>query len=188
MSALRTTFSRDPRTRAVSRADLGRAAFAASATAAVLAIAGCGGGNGGGSGGGYQVSKQSTSSAAAATVDLRSTGTKLGKVLVDQKGRTLYLFQKDKGPKSTCSGACASVWPPLTTSGKPKAGSGVMASLLGTSRRADGKTQVTYNGHPLYLYVSDAKPGDTKGENLDQFGAEWYVLSAKGDKVEPKGS
>ena len=139
-----------------------------------LAIAGCGGSS--------SNAKAGPSTAAAATVKMRSSG--LGKILVDSQGRGLYLFEKDTGTKSTCSGACAAAWPPFTTSGKPKAGSGVTASLLGTTTRSDGKTQVIYNGHPLYYYAGDQKAGDTNGQNLDQFGAEWYVLSPAGKKIE----
>jgi predicted lipoprotein with Yx(FWY)xxD motif len=124
---------------------------------------------------------------AAATVKIRST--KLGKILVDAKGRTLYLFEKDKHGKSACSGACAANWPPLLTTGKPKAGTGARASKLGTTKRSDGKTQVTYGGHPVYRFVLDSnKPGSTKGEGVDAFGAEWYVLGANGKKIEKEGS
>ena len=120
---------------------------------------------------------------AGAKVSLGSTS--LGKILVNSGGRTLYLFEKDKNGKSACSGACAGYWPPLITTGKPVAGAGVKASLLGTTKRADGRMQVTYNHHPLYTFVMDTAKGQTKGENLDKFGAEWYVLSAAGNKVEP---
>jgi predicted lipoprotein with Yx(FWY)xxD motif len=125
----------------------------------------------------------STQRGGGATVDVESTG-ELGKILVDSKGRTLYLFEKDTGTKSTCSGACAAAWPPLTTSGKPKAGAGANASMLGTTKRSDGTREVTYNGHPLYYYAGDQAAGDTNGQGLDQFGAEWYVLSPAGHKVE----
>jgi predicted lipoprotein with Yx(FWY)xxD motif len=121
-----------------------------------------------------------------ATVKTRSN--KLGKILVDGRARTLYLFEKDKHGKSACSGACATNWPPLLTKGKPKAGSGAKASLLGTTKRSDGTTQVTYNKHPLYTFIADKnKPGSTKGEGLDAFGAEWYVLGSNGKKIEEKG-
>lgn len=116
--------------------------------------------------------------AAAATIGL-SHGH-----LVDGKGRTLYLFEKDKTSKSTCSGACAQDWPPITTTGKPKAGHGVKAKLLKTSKRPDHGTQVTYNGHPVYLYIGDSKPGQTNGEGIDAFGAKWYMINAGGKKID----
>jgi predicted lipoprotein with Yx(FWY)xxD motif len=114
--------------------------------------------------------------------------TSLGKILVDARGHSLYLFEKDKNGKSACAGACAANWPPLITSGKPVAGGGVKASLLGTTKRADGRMQVTYNHHPLYTFVMDTKKGQTKGQNVDAFGAEWYVLSPAGTKVEKTAS
>ena len=110
--------------------------------------------------------------------------TSLGKILVNSSGRTLYLFEKDKNGKSACSAACAGFWPPLITTGKPVAGAGIKASLLGTTKRADGRMQVTYNHHPLYTFVMDTAKGQTKGENLDKFGAEWYVLGPAGTKIE----
>jgi len=117
----------------------------------------------------------------AATVAIAKT--KLGLILVDGKGRTLYDFVKDKGPMSTCYGACAALWPPLFTKGKPHAGHGVRASLLGTTKRRDGKLEVTYNHHPLYYYVADSKPGQTTGQGLNQFGAPWWVLNAAGKEI-----
>ena len=110
--------------------------------------------------------------------------TPLGRVLVDGRGRTLYLFGKDKSGKSACGGKCAGFWPPLITSGKPLATAGAKASLLGTTKRADGRLQVTYNHHPLYTFVKDTRKGQTNGEQLDVFGAEWYAVSAAGAKVE----
>jgi predicted lipoprotein with Yx(FWY)xxD motif len=122
-----------------------------------------------------------------ATVKTRSTS--LGAILVDAKGRTLYLFMKDKNGKSACTGACAAAWPPLLTKGKPKAAARASASKLGTTKRADGTTQVTYNRHPLYTFILDKnKPGSTKGEGSKAFGAEWYVLGSGGNKIEKKGS
>lgn len=112
---------------------------------------------------------------------------KLGTILVDEKGRTLYLFEKDTSTKSTCDGACAKAWPPLLTTGKPKTDGSAQSKLIDTSKRSDGKTQVTYNGHPLYLYQGDSKPGDTNGQGLDQFGAKWFVLDADGKEVETGG-
>ena len=107
----------------------------------------------------------------------------LGKILIDAQGRTLYLFQQDSGTKSTCSGGCATAWPPLRASGKPTAGGGAKASSLGTTPRSDGKAQITYNGHPLYGYQGDSKAGDTNGQAVDGFGAPWYVLSPAGNEI-----
>jgi predicted lipoprotein with Yx(FWY)xxD motif len=119
-----------------------------------------------------------------ATIKLRTTG-ELGKVLVNGNSQTLYLFEKDKKGKSACSGACARDWPPLLTKGKPKATGAVKASLLGTTKRSDGTTQVTYNKHPLYRFLDDRnKVGSAKGQELDAYGAEWYVVGANGKKVE----
>jgi len=113
----------------------------------------------------------------------------LGKILVNGKSQTLYLFEKDKKGKSACSGQCAKFWPPLLTKGKPKAGSGVKASLLGTTKRSDGTTQVTYNKHPLYRFLNDNnKIGSTKGEGVNAFGAERYVVGTNGKKIEKSGS
>ena len=107
----------------------------------------------------------------------------LGHILVDSKGITLYDFVKDKRTTSACYGACAALWPPLTTTGKPHAGTGVRASLLGTTKRTDGKLEVTYNGHPLYYFVTDRKPGQTTGQGVNQFGAPWWVLSPAGKEI-----
>jgi predicted lipoprotein with Yx(FWY)xxD motif len=120
--------------------------------------------------------------AAGAALDLRRTS--LGNVLVDAHGRSLYLFEADKRDMSNCSGACLSIWPALTSSGKPQAHGGVLASKIGTIAAAGGKRQVTYNSHPLYYYAGDQKAGDTTGQGLNQFGAEWYVLGANGDKID----
>jgi predicted lipoprotein with Yx(FWY)xxD motif len=107
----------------------------------------------------------------------------VGRILVDSKGITLYDFPPDKGTTSVCYGACAALWPPLTTHGKPIAGPGVRASLLGTTKRSDGKLEVTYGGHPLYYFVSDRKPGQTTGQGINQFGGPWWVLSAAGKEI-----
>ena len=118
-----------------------------------------------------------------ATLKLMST--KFGRFLADQQGHTLYLFQKDEKGESYCTGACAAVWPPLETSSRPNGTGGIDTAALGTIKRDDGETQVTYRGHPLYYYAADAsKPGKTKGEELEQFGAEWYVVGASGKPVE----
>jgi predicted lipoprotein with Yx(FWY)xxD motif len=107
----------------------------------------------------------------------------LGRVLVDAHGKTLYLWAHDKGSRSTCSGDCAEYWPPLVTRGKPTALAGANAGLLGTSRRGDGRLQVTYAGHPLYYFVQDTKPGQTKGEGLTGFGGRWDPVSSAGAPV-----
>jgi predicted lipoprotein with Yx(FWY)xxD motif len=122
------------------------------------------------------------SGAGAATVKTHSSS--LGKILVDAKGRTLYLFEKDKGGKSTCYGQCAKYWPPLLSNGKPTAGAGAQASLLGTARRSNGTMQVTYAHHPLYRYVGDTHPGQTTGQGSKAFGAGWYVLRPTGKKID----
>ena len=109
--------------------------------------------------------------------------TRLGQILVDSKGITLYDFVEDKGKMSACYGACAALWPPLLTHGKPVAGPGVRASLLGTTKRKDGKVQVTYGGHPLYYFVTDRKPGQTTGQGVNQFGGPWWVLSRAGKEI-----
>jgi predicted lipoprotein with Yx(FWY)xxD motif len=121
------------------------------------------------------------SPATGAVLDARSTA--LGTVLVDAAGLTLYLFEGDKGSSSSCYGGCASIWPPLTTTGTPVAGAGIKASLLGTAKRKDGTTQVTYAGHPLYRYVADSSPGRTSGQGLNQFGALWFVLAPSGSAI-----
>ena len=129
-----------------------------------------------------------TSHAASAKGPLVSTGsTSLGKILVDSRGHTLYLFEKDKHGKSACTGKCASFWPPLIASAKPRAAGSARASLLGTTRRADGRLQVTYNHHPVYRFAQDTRKGQTHGEGVDAFGAEWYVISPAGAKVEHEG-
>jgi predicted lipoprotein with Yx(FWY)xxD motif len=151
------------------------------ATAAVplaaLAIGGCGGS-----------STQAvpvppkTASGQTATVGLEPDSS-LGKVLVDSRGRTLYLFRKDSRGSSACSAACATAWPPLRISGRPLAGPGLTPSKLATIRRPDGTPQVVYNGHPLYRYSGDAKRGDANGQGLTAFGAPWFAVSGVGNVV-----
>jgi predicted lipoprotein with Yx(FWY)xxD motif len=118
-----------------------------------------------------------------AVVKLRQTG--LGRVLVDGRGRTLYLFEADKGPRSHCYGKCATFWPPLLTHGKPLAGAGARAALLGEVKRKGGSLQVTYHGHPLYFFAKDERAGQNFGQGVDAFGGEWYTLDRSGTKVEP---
>lgn len=121
---------------------------------------------------------------AAAKARLQLRKGKLGRFIVDGKGFTLYLFQKDAHGKSACYGTCAKVWTPLLTSGRPTAGAGVKAAKVGTVKRKNGTTQVTYGGHPLYHYDDDHKPGMTEGQGSHEFGAQWYVLAASGNKID----
>ena len=125
----------------------------------------------------------SKTTAPGAGTTLRIANSPFGRILVDGNGRTLYDFQPDVRGASTCYGACAALWPPLTTTGKPHAGSGVAASLLGTTRRSDGKVEVTYGGHPLSYYVADSRRGETIGQGLNQFGAPWWVISPAGKEI-----
>jgi predicted lipoprotein with Yx(FWY)xxD motif len=106
-----------------------------------------------------------------------------GTYLVDSKGMSLYLFKKDTQKKSKCSGTCAQAWPPLTINGKPKAGSGLKASKLSTSKRSNGAKQVTFNGHPLYHFSGDSHAGDTNGQGSKAFGARWYLVSPSGKAI-----
>jgi predicted lipoprotein with Yx(FWY)xxD motif len=153
-----------------------------------LAVAGCGGGSSGGSGNSAAASPlPKTASGQAATIGAANEGN-LGRILVDSQGRTIYLFQKDSGTKSACFGACAAAWPPVRDSGKPTVGSGLNASLVGTTARSDGMPQVTYNGHPLYLFAQDQKPGDTNGQGVVAFGGGWFALDSSGNQVTAQAS
>jgi predicted lipoprotein with Yx(FWY)xxD motif len=154
------------------------------ATAAVLlftavAAAGCGGG-----GATAHASPPKIAKGQPATVGV-ANNLKLGKILVDSQGRTLYLFRKDSGTTSSCTGACAAAWPPLRSSGNPVVLGAANASLVGTTARSDGKPQATYNGHPLYSFVMDTKSGDTNGEGLTAFGGTWFAVSPAGNPVRP---
>jgi predicted lipoprotein with Yx(FWY)xxD motif len=156
---------------------------AAAIPLAALAIAGCGGDDDQAT----AASPPKTAGGAPATIGVAKAAS-LGSILVDSQGRTVYLFAKDTGSTSTCSGQCAVDWPPVTATGKPKVGSGVTARKVGTTSRSDGKTQVTYNGHPLYLFTGDSGAGDTNGQGISAFGARWYVLSPAGNQVTASAS
>jgi predicted lipoprotein with Yx(FWY)xxD motif len=143
---------------------------------AALAIAGCGG-NG-------SHALPTTSDGRPASVGVASTG--LGDVLVDRQGRTLYLFARDSGTTSACTGACAVNWPPLRVRGTPLVGSGAQPSDVGRTACPNGVSQLTYNGHPLYTFVNDKKPGDTNGEGINAFGGSWFAVSPAGAKVAPR--
>ena len=128
------------------------------------------------------------SSATAGRVTLHKT--KIGNVLATSSGRTLYLFMKDRNGKSACYGKCATYWPPLMKKGALRAGAGVKASLLGTTKRKNGKAQVTYKGHPLYLFKLDHAAGQIAGQRQNFFGGKWYAVSGSGaanKKAPPAG-
>jgi predicted lipoprotein with Yx(FWY)xxD motif len=157
---------------------------AAALIAAALAAAGCGG-----SGGSHAKTPAPPKNANGKSATVGVANEDVGKILVDSHGRTLYLFERDSGTKSTCAGACAVEWPPLRASGKPTVGGGANASVVATIARSDGKPQVTYNGHPLYLFSADQKAGDTNGQGVNAFGGLWYVLSSSGvENTTPTGS
>jgi predicted lipoprotein with Yx(FWY)xxD motif len=156
---------------------------AAAAGIVAVAVAGCGGG---GDSGSAAKGPPRTASGQTATVGLASTG--LGKVLVNDQGRTLYLFRADHGTTSACTGGCATEWPPLRAAGKPKVGTGLQASAVTTIKRSDGKPQVSYHGHPLYTYVGDQKAGDTTGQGINAFGAAWYAVTASGAQASGGGT
>jgi predicted lipoprotein with Yx(FWY)xxD motif len=154
------------------------------ATAAVACGSSSSGSSSGSSGGyssGSQASTPAPSSGTAAAI--KTTSGSLGTFLTDSQGRTLYLWEADKGSSSTCNGACAQAWPPLTTTGKPEASGSVKGSLLGTTKRSDGKLEVTYAGHPLYYFAGDSGPGETTGQASKGFGADWFVVAPDGKAI-----
>jgi predicted lipoprotein with Yx(FWY)xxD motif len=132
--------------------------------------------------GGVAYASGSTAPEAAKAATVRVANTKLGKVLVNSKGRTLYVFQADQGTTSACNDACATNWPPLENA-TPKAGKGAKASLVSTATRADGATQVVYNGHPVYTFQADTKAGNTNGQGVNAFGGLWHVVSPAGNPI-----
>jgi predicted lipoprotein with Yx(FWY)xxD motif len=142
-----------------------------------FAVAACG------SGGSTKTAAAAPTTANGQPVTVGVTNTSLGQTLVDSQGRTLYLFEGDSGTTSNCSGACASAWPPLRATGQHSVGAGANAALLGTTARSDGAAQVTYNGHPVDLFIKDQKPGDSNGEGVNAFGALWYAVSPAGNLV-----
>jgi len=138
-------------------------------------------------------SSATTASTAATTKPSGGTGTvvtvkhasKLGTILAaGSKKLTVYMFEGDKNGASSCSGACASVWPPVTTSGAAVVHGAAMSADLGTIVRADGTKQVTYKGHPLYFFAKDKDSGDAYGQGVHGFGSDWYVLKPSGSKVD----
>jgi predicted lipoprotein with Yx(FWY)xxD motif len=157
--------------------------------ALAVTLAACGGGSGSSSTTVSASTAAATTSSGSGTVQLADNSALGTKILVDAQGRTLYLFEKDQQPgSSTCSGACARDWPPLTTKGKATVGGGLQSSSLSTFKRDDGTTQVAYAGHPLYLYIGDTQPGDANGNAVNAYGAEWYAMDSGGQPVESAGS
>jgi predicted lipoprotein with Yx(FWY)xxD motif len=171
-------------------------ALALLALIAALAIAGCGSSsdNSNGSGGAYgggessaatdsTTAKSPPGAESGAAVLTVASAPKVGAILVDAEGFTVYDFHKDKGTTSSCYGPCAEGWPPVTTEGAPTGGEGAMSAKLGTTKRKDGTTQVTYAGHPLYTFVEDKKPGEANGNDVSAFGAQWYALKGNGEEA-----
>jgi predicted lipoprotein with Yx(FWY)xxD motif len=118
--------------------------------------------------------------AAARVADVQVAHNRLGRILVDRRGRTLYLFATDRHGRSACAGGCARVWPPLTVLGAPLGGEGVSAAKLTTTLRADHRRQVVYDGHPLYTMSADTRPGQTAGQG---FLGAWFVVSPSGRQI-----
>jgi predicted lipoprotein with Yx(FWY)xxD motif len=164
--------------------------LAAGSLALASALAGCGSSKSSSSAAAPAPAATTSSSAASGSpttgkpVALITTKhAKLGAVLAyGSKKLTVYLFEADKGSGSSCMGACAKFWPPVT--GAARAAGGAMASKLGMIKRPDGTTQVTYQGHPLYLFEKDRDDGDTYGQGSHAFGAGWYVLNPAGNKID----
>ena len=171
----------------------GRAAGLVGAALAGAALAACGSSGPSASGTTPTTTAPSTTASGGSTPFYEvKTGqvTGLGTVLVDGQGMTLYMFEPDKqSGQSTCYGACAQGWPPLILPvgvATPVAGPGVQASLLGTTHRSDGQTEVTYDKWPLYTWVSDSQPGQATGQALNNLGGLWYVLSPSGRVITTK--
>ena len=157
------------------------AASGAIAVTATLGLAACGSSTSGTTSPSAGGTPAASSSGGAATIATASG--QFGTYLTDGSGRAVYLWMADTGGKSTCTGACASAWPPVMTTGTPKASGSAMASDLGTTTRADGGTQVTYAGHPLYYFIKDTGPGTTQGEGSNGFGAKWWLVAPSGAAI-----
>jgi predicted lipoprotein with Yx(FWY)xxD motif len=160
-------------------------ASSALAVGVALAVAACGGSNSSSHAKHAASSSSATTAtnASAKSVAVKTAKGKFGTYLVGPSGRALYVWVADSMGKSNCSGACAKVWPPLTTNGSPKASGRAMAADLGTITRSDGTKQVTYKGHPLYYYVSDTGPATTSGQGSNNFGAKWWLVAPSGQAI-----
>jgi predicted lipoprotein with Yx(FWY)xxD motif len=153
---------------------------AATVGISALALASCGGSSSTSSASSSSGAKPASSGGAPM---VSTAKTSVGTVVVNGSGRTLYLFEKDTGRKSTCNGTCAANWPPFVTSSTPKTAGGVRSSALSLVKRSDGRRQVTLDGHPLYFFKGDQSPGQLNGQGLDAFGAKWFTLSSAGKTI-----
>lgn len=156
---------------------------AAPGALALLLIAGCAGPNGSGGTYGSSGSKNDSSPSAGASNSIKTNKGDLGTYLTDQSGRTVYMFASDSPGKSTCDGACATAWPPLTTDDVATASGGAKSNQLSTITRSDGQTQLAYGGHPLYYFVNDAQAGDVNGQGNNGFNAKWWVVAPSGEPI-----
>jgi predicted lipoprotein with Yx(FWY)xxD motif len=142
-----------------------------------LIAAACGSSSGGTSGSGGSASASAASPAAASSTALKTAKISGATVLTNARGFTLYWFAPDTATKSNCNGSCAHYWPPVK--GPATAGSGVTGTLA-TIKRSDGSVQATWNGHPLYTYISDTAPGQAKGNGLNLSGGVWHEVTISG--------
>jgi predicted lipoprotein with Yx(FWY)xxD motif len=161
-----------------------RAGSALAIAGVALAVAACGGSSASSHSSTHAAGSTSASTnASAKSVMLKTAHGPMGTYLVGPNGRALYLWVADRKNKSVCSGSCAKAWPPLTTTGKPRASGGAIEADLGTTARSDGRKQVTYKGHPLYYFIGDTSSGMTHGQGSNGFGAKWWLVSPSGQAI-----
>jgi predicted lipoprotein with Yx(FWY)xxD motif len=162
----------------------------AAVAGAALVVAGCGSSSTSSSAPASSPSSSSstTSTTSSAGLSIGTTKGKDGTYLTGASGRAVYLWVADTNGKSSCSGACAQAWPPLSSTGSPGVSGGATAADLGTISRADGTKQVTYKGHPLYYFSGDPGAGTTTGQGSNAFGAKWWLVAPSGAAIAAKGS
>jgi predicted lipoprotein with Yx(FWY)xxD motif len=131
----------------------------------------------------FNAASPASATAVAKGPKLKIVDSDYGRILASGRGRALYLFTADQGKASSCSGDCATAWPPYIVKRKPLAGSGVKAGKIGTTTRSDGRLQAIYAGHPVYFYEGDNKPGEVLCQGVNKFGGYWYVLRSTGQAV-----
>lgn len=165
-----------------------RTGGAVAAVGVAVAVAACGGSSGSHAAAASPSKGSSASGGASSSLSIATTKGPMGTYLTGASGRALYLWVADKGNKSVCNGACAAVWPPVTTKGTPSVSGGAVSSDLGTTTRSDGTKQVTYKGHPLYYYIADKSAGQTNGEGNNGFGAKWWLVAPSGSSITSAGS